>query len=136
MMREILLICCQNQLLYRYVLADSWFCSTENMMFIRHACNKHFLMAMKSNRKVSLSEEDKQQGRSQCIDTVDFTEGKPVKGWIAGLDFPSCCSAKSLKTRAAAQAFSIWYAVIWTATARPSRQFTKNGGKSRSSIRR
>ena len=88
MMREILLICCQNQLLYRYVLADSWFCSTENMMFIRHACNKHFLMAMKSNRKVSLSEEDKQQGRSQCIDTVDFTEGKPVKGWIAGLDFP------------------------------------------------
>ena len=88
MMRDILLICCQNQLLFRYVLADSWFCSTENMMFIRHACNKHFLMAMKSNRKVSLSEEDKQQGRSQCIDTVDFTEGKPVKGWIAGLDFP------------------------------------------------
>ena len=88
MMRDILLICCQNQLLFRYVLADSWFCSTENMMFIRHACNKHFLMAMKSNRKVSLSEEDKQQGRSQRIDTVDFTEGKPVKGWIAGLDFP------------------------------------------------
>ena len=45
-------------------------------------------MAMKSNRKVSLSLEDKQQGRSQRIDTVDFTEDKPIKGWIAGVDFP------------------------------------------------
>ena len=45
-------------------------------------------MACKSNRKVSLSEEDKSQRRSQRIDTVDFSEGKPVKGWIAGIDFP------------------------------------------------
>ena len=45
-------------------------------------------MACKSNRKVSLSEEDKKQGRSQRIDTVDFSEEKPIKGWIAGVDFP------------------------------------------------
>ena len=57
-------------------------------MFIRHGCNKHFLIAMKSNRKVSLSLEDRQQGRSQRIDTVDFTEDKPIKGWIAGGRFP------------------------------------------------
>ena len=57
-------------------------------MFIRHKCDRHFLMAMKSNRKVSLSLEDRQQGRSQRVDTVDFTEGKPVVGWIAGVDFP------------------------------------------------
>lgn len=88
MMRDMLQICCNNQLLFRYVLADSWFCSTENMMFIRHDCDKHFLMATKSNRKVSLSEEDKAQGRSHRIDTIDFTEDKPVKGWIAGVDFP------------------------------------------------
>ena len=88
MLRDMLKICCQNQLLFRYVLTDNWFCSNENMMFIRHKCDKHFLMAMKSNRKVSLSLEDKQQGRSQRIDTVDFTEGKPVVGWIAGVDFP------------------------------------------------
>ena len=45
-------------------------------------------MAMKSNRKVSLSLEDKQQDRSQRIDTVDFTEDKPIKGWIAGVESP------------------------------------------------
>ena len=45
-------------------------------------------MASKSNRKVSLTEEDKKQGRSQRIDTVDFSEEKPVIGWIAGVDFP------------------------------------------------
>ncbi|WP_211824906.1 IS701 family transposase [Kistimonas asteriae] len=88
MLRDMVKVCCQNNLLFRYVLADSWFCSNENMMFIRHDCGKHFLMAMKSNRKVSLSLEDKQQGRSQRIDTVDFSEGEPVEGWIAGIDFP------------------------------------------------
>jgi hypothetical protein len=88
MLRDMVKVCCQNNLLFRYVLADSWFCSNENMMFIRHGCDKHFLMAMKSNRKVSLTLEDKQDGHSQRIDTVDFPEEKPVKGWIAGIDFP------------------------------------------------
>lgn len=88
MMREMLKTCCHNQLLFRYVLADSWFCSNDNMMFIRHDCNKHFLMAMKSNRKISLSLKDKLQGLSRRIDTVDFSEDSPVKGWIAGIDFP------------------------------------------------
>lgn len=88
MLRDMLKVCCQNNLLFRYVLADSWFSSNENMMFIHHSCDKHFLMAIKSNRKISLSLEDKYQGRSQRIDTVNFTEGKPVKGWMAGVDFP------------------------------------------------
>ncbi len=57
-------------------------------MYIRHDCDKHFIMASKSNRKVSLSEEDKKQGRSQRIDSVDFTEEKPIRAWIAGVNFP------------------------------------------------
>nr|WP_157794314.1 transposase [Endozoicomonas ascidiicola] len=79
---------CNNQLQFKYVLADSWFSSNENMMYIRHDCDKHFIMASKSNRKVSLSEEDKKQGRSQRIDSVDFTEEKPIRAWIAGVNFP------------------------------------------------
>ena len=43
MMREMLKTCCHNQLLFRYVLADSWFCSNDNMMFIRHDCKQHSL---------------------------------------------------------------------------------------------
>ena len=86
--RSMVQVCCQNNLMFRYVLADSWFSSKDNMNFVHKDCDKHFLMAMKSNRLVSLSLEDKKQGHSQRIDTVDFTEGKPVTGWIAGVDFP------------------------------------------------
>jgi hypothetical protein len=86
--RNLLKACCLNQLLFRYVLADSWFCSSENMMFTYHECDKHFVMASKSNRLVSLSAKDKYQGRSRRIDTVDFTEDKPLKVWITGVDFP------------------------------------------------
>ena len=86
--REMLNISCHNQLQFKYVLADSWFSSNENMMYIRHDCNKHFVMASKSNRKVSLSEEDKKKGRSQRIDSVNFSEEKPIKAWFSGVDFP------------------------------------------------
>ncbi len=86
--RELLHVSCQNKLSFQYVLADSWFCSKDNMNFIRHDCDKHFIMATKSNRLISLSEEDKKQGRSQRIDTVNFPEDSPVKGWIAGINFP------------------------------------------------
>lgn len=86
--RKMLGVCCRNALLFRYVLTDSWFCSKDNMKFVRHNCKKHFIMATKSNRLVFLSEEDKQHGRSQSIDTVNFPEEKPVKVWITGVDFP------------------------------------------------
>ena len=48
--REMLKVSCNNQLQFKYVLADSWFSSNENMMYIRHDCDKHFIMASKSNR--------------------------------------------------------------------------------------
>ena len=86
--RELLHVSCQNKLSFQYVLADSWFCSKDNMNFIRRDCDKHFIMAAKSNRLVSLSEEDKKQGCSQRIDTVNFPEDSPVRGWIAGISFP------------------------------------------------
>ncbi len=56
-------------------------------------------MAMKSNPQVSLSLEDKKQGCSQRVDTVDFTEGKPVKGWIAGIDFSVLLFRQIVKNR-------------------------------------
>jgi hypothetical protein len=87
-LREIVQTCCQNQLKFQYVLADSWFASKENMNHIRKKCNKHFIMALKSNRQISLSEEDKKQGRTQRIDSLDFSEEKPIKGWLSGVSFP------------------------------------------------
>jgi len=45
-------------------------------------------MALKSNRTVALSEQDKKQGRFTRIDSLQWTEHTPLHGWIKGVDFP------------------------------------------------
>ncbi|MDQ7017402.1 MAG: transposase [Gammaproteobacteria bacterium] len=87
MLRNMLLTCRKNQLKWRYVLADSWFSSSENMQFIHEKLKKKFILALKSNRLVALSLEDKKQGRFVRIDSLLRSE-KPIQGWVKGLEFP------------------------------------------------
>lgn len=86
--RNQLKICQRNQVKYKYVLADSWFSSKENMTFIRQDLKKHFVMAIKSNRTVAVSEESKKQGHFCRIDSLEWSEKKLIRGWLKGLDFP------------------------------------------------
>jgi len=86
-LRNMLGVCCQNQLKWRYALADSWFSSSENMKFIHEELKKLFILALKSNRLVALTEEDKKQGRFTRIDTINWSE-EPIQGWVKGLEFP------------------------------------------------
>ena len=86
--RNQLQICQRNQLKYKYVLTDSWFSSKENMTFIRHDLSKHFIMAIKSNRTIAVSEEDKKQGKFTRIDSFQWSSQELVRGWLKGLDFP------------------------------------------------
>jgi len=86
--RNQLKICQRNQLKYKYVLTDSWFSSKENMTFIHDDLNKHFIMAIKSNRTVAVREEDKNQGHFTRIDSLSWSSSEPVRGWLKGLDFP------------------------------------------------
>jgi len=88
MLRAMLKIAQQNQVKWRYLLADSWFSSSENMEYVAKKLKKYFLLALKSNRLVALSMEDKKAGRFNRIDSLDWQENKPIKGWIKGLDFP------------------------------------------------
>ena len=88
MLRDILKSCQQNQIKWRYLLADSWFASSENMEYVDKKLKKYFLLALKSNRLVALSIEDKKAGCFNRIDSLDWSEEKPIKGWIRGLDFP------------------------------------------------
>ena len=87
LLRNMLSVCRQNQLKWRYVLADSWFSSSENMKFIHEQLKKYFILALKSNRHVALSLADKQQGRYVRIDTLKWSEN-PVQAWVKGLEFP------------------------------------------------
>ena len=88
LLRKQLKICQHNQLKYKYVLTDSWFASKENMELIRLDLKKHFIMALKSNRTVAVSLEDKNKGHFIRVDELPWLEHKPIKGWIKGLDFP------------------------------------------------
>ncbi len=67
--------CVHNQLVFRYVLNDVWFASSENMTLIKTELEKDFVMPVKTNRKVALSEQDKNQGRSQAVETLAMEAG-------------------------------------------------------------
>ncbi len=99
LMRDMLGICKRNRIKYRYVLADSWFSSKENLQFIRNRLDKHFVVALKSNRTVALSEQDKRQGNFARIDALNLTEHNPVQAWIKGLDFPVLLIRQVFTTR-------------------------------------
>ena len=49
----------KNQIPFRHVLNDVWFTSAENMRCVKLDLEKEFIMALKSNRKVALSVQDK-----------------------------------------------------------------------------
>ena len=88
MLRSMLKTCRQNQLKYRYVLADSWFSAQENLAFVRQDLGKHFVVALKSNRTVALTLEDKKDGRFSRIDQLPGLGQNPIQAWLKGLDFP------------------------------------------------
>ena len=66
---------CKNKIPFAYVLNDLWFASAENMRFVKLDLKKEFIMALKSNRKVALSEDDKSNGKYQRIDQLELPEG-------------------------------------------------------------
>jgi len=59
---------------FKYVLADSWFSSSENMRCITDFCKSNFIMAIKSNRVVALTKEDKLKGNFVSIESLELEE--------------------------------------------------------------
>ena len=84
LMRTLIKQALQNQLKFRYIMADSWYSSAENIRFI-DSKGKNFIFAIKSNRLAALSDEDRQQGHWQRIDELPIPENKPVTVWLKDL---------------------------------------------------
>lgn len=78
----------QNRIPFKYVLNDLWFASAENMVFVKQELEKEFVMALKSNRKVALSVDDKVNGVYQRIDQLDIPEGTTLTIYLEGVRFP------------------------------------------------
>jgi len=84
-----------SKLQFRYVLNDCWFASAENMEFIDDL-DRYFIMAIKGNRKVALSWEEKQQGKYVSIKEA-VPEGCVRSVWVEQLDFPILISRQVFK---------------------------------------
>ena len=87
-----------NQLKFKYVLADSWFGSSENMLFI-HRKKKFFIFDMKNNRKAALSEKDRNDGQWTRIDELDIPDNTPVKVWLKDLKIPVLLTKQVFKNK-------------------------------------
>lgn len=83
MMREMIRVCLQNALKFRFVLMDSWFSSEENFEFIT-SHGKDFIAALKDNRLVALSLEDWKAKRFVRIEELEIPEQTAVQGWLKG----------------------------------------------------
>lgn len=75
----------QNQLKFKYVIADSWFGSSENMRFI-HQKKRFFIFDMKTNRLAALTDQDRNAGRFTRIDKLQLPLETSVKVWLKDLN--------------------------------------------------
>ena len=78
----------KNQIRFRYVLTDIWFASADNMICIKDELDKEFIMALKSNRKIALSLEDKANGHYHKISELGLPEGEPIEIYLEKVPFP------------------------------------------------
>jgi hypothetical protein len=74
-----------NAIKFKYVLADIWFSSKENMEYILEN-KKHFIFAIKKNRLVALSKNDKLQGQFKNVESLELKDGETTKCYFKGID--------------------------------------------------
>lgn len=77
-----------NKVMFDYILADNWFGSKANMVHIHKGLHKSFIIGIKSNRTLALSENDAKNGRYQQAKALELQEDVAHTVWLKGLDFP------------------------------------------------
>ncbi len=76
-----------NKVKFKYVLWDTWFSAKENFEYLHYNLEKFFIGALKSNRKVALSRNEKLEGKFFKVEELDLQTNRSYKVWIKGLDF-------------------------------------------------
>lgn len=92
-----------NRIKFRYVVWDTWFSSKENLDFVHYTLKKHFVVALKSNRKAALSQENKKQGKYIKVQELDFQSAPCQQVWLKGLDFPVTIAKQVFTNKDASQ---------------------------------
>jgi hypothetical protein len=79
LLRDMFDVNVRNQFKFLYVPIDSWFASQETFEHILKY-EKHLVAALKSNRLVALSLEDKKEGRFVHVNELDLSDKQAVRG--------------------------------------------------------
>ncbi len=82
-----MLLRCYTNFRFYYVVNDSWYSSAENMKLIKEELHVNFVMALKANRKVALSLEDKKANNYISIELLQLGQ-QTVEVWLEELNFP------------------------------------------------
>jgi Transposase DDE domain len=77
-----------NKVVFKTVLWDSWYSSKENFEFVHLELKKTFIGAIKSNRKVALTLQDKKQGKFTKIEELQWHQTDTRIVYMQGVDFP------------------------------------------------
>ena len=86
-----------NQVKFKYALADNWFSSKDNIAFLHADLKKYFIFGIKSNRTVATSAKAKQKGQFQQVRHLALEEGQSIVVYLKGLDFPVQLQKKVFK---------------------------------------
>lgn len=87
----------QKQIVFRYVLADTWFSSADNMIFIKTKAEKDFILPLKTNRNVFLAQPAAKLGKPRKLSSLDFDTNALQTIWLEGVAFPLLVSRQIFK---------------------------------------
>ena len=77
----------QKQIPFRYVLADAWFSANENLLYIKKQARKDFVIPLKSNRNVFVSDPSAKAGKPLKLSSLDFGTDDLRTLYLDGIDF-------------------------------------------------
>jgi hypothetical protein len=71
----------QQQVQYRYLLAESWYSSAQHINFVL-GLNRHFIFALESCPTVAFNPEDGDAVKFQALDSLTFPDKQPLKVYL------------------------------------------------------
>lgn len=97
MFRLIIAQAVTNEVKFDYVLADNWFGAKKNMEFIHYDMKKKFIIGIKSNRLIALSEKERKKSQYQNLNTLNLKDGEKRIVWLKDIFFPVTLITKIFK---------------------------------------
>lgn len=97
MFRLIIAQAVTNEIKFDYVLADNWFGAKKNMEFIHYDMKKKFIIGIKSNRLIALSEKERKKSQYQNLNALNLKDGEKRIVWLKDIFFPVALITKIFK---------------------------------------